>query len=84
MPLKELNSTTSLFDHTLRTKLAARGYTLSHTAHESYAIAYDIEKTPTEEETPSSSHDLLIFDMSGEEPVIIEKRTQEFPPLLKL
>ena len=77
-PLKELNATTSIFDHSLRSKLISQGYTLSNTPTESYALAYDIQKS-NKKDAPELAHDFIIFDMTGEKATIIETRTQELP-----
>ncbi len=79
-PVKQLNATTSVFDHKLRSKLSDQGYTLSSTPNESYVLAYDIKKTKGKD-IPESTYDFVIFDISGEEPVIIETRTQEIKPI---
>lgn len=75
-PVERLNATTSVFDHKLRTKLSAHGYTLSSTPDESHILAYDIKKTK-EKGASEDAHDFIIFDLNGEEPIIVESRTQE-------
>ncbi|MGB1077762.1 MAG: hypothetical protein ACPG05_05585 [Bdellovibrionales bacterium] len=81
-PKQTKGAKTSIFDHTLRTKLKQKGYTLSSTPNGAYTLVYDIEKAEREEGEPKA-YNFLVLDISGEEPVIVEQRTQELPPLKK-
>ena len=81
-PQETKGSETALFDHALRSKLTQKGYTLSSTPSDAYTLIYDIKEADQEEDAPVA-YDFLIMDVSGEEPVVIEQRTQELPPLKK-
>ncbi len=82
-PKERSDELTSLFDHGLRSKLVERGYTLSSIiTPETYNLSYTLQPTDQKDAHPSA-YDFIIWDMAGEEPLMLEKRTQELPPIPK-
>jgi len=77
-PKNSLNGTTSILDHTLRTEFINNGYTLSSQATGAHMLAYDIEKSTTENAT-ATEYIILIYGMTQEGWLPIDSRTQELP-----
>lgn len=77
-PRKTINGLTSLYDHALRTKLIDRGFTLASSPTESYSFVYDITGTKQKDAAPYT-YDFTLWDVTGEEPALLETRTQQLP-----